>query len=342
MANKDQAKEIDAAEEIENVEEQTTSATTLKPGASKTELLSTLISATAGMTKQDLSSFLTKTLDQIGKEADSIPAGAAERNRASVAAKSAGVPSPSSKAMKEDVEELFGTEELSEDFKNKAATIFEAAVNNRVAVEVARIEEEFESTIEEEITAAVGEMHTKVDEYMDYVVEQWMQENQVAIENNFRNEHIDTFISGLKNLFVEHYIDVPEEKVDLIGELALAVEALEASVNELTTDNIRLNKMIDETVIEAAFSEVAEDLADTQIEKLRTLSEGIEYSSAEEYSSKLSIIKEQYFNKSSEKITSTNIINEDVATMHEDEEEEKVFPPDMKNYAAAISRTFKR
>lgn len=343
MADKDQIEEIDAEEEeIKQVEEETAAAATLKPG-SKSEMLGKLISMGAGMNKQDLSAFLDKTLAQVGKEDDAIPAGTAAKNLASVKASGAGTPpSPSSKAVKEDVDELFGEEELSEEFKDKAATLFEAAVNNRVSIEVARIEEEFEAKVEKEISEAVEEMYTKVDEYMDYVVSQWMEENQVAIEKNFRNENIDSFIDGLKNLFAEHYVDVPEEKVDLVGELALKVEELEGHLNSLTDENIRLNKLIDEAAIDVAFDEVAEGLAETQVEKLRTLSEGIEYSSVEEYSSKLNVIKEQYFNKNAEKPVQTNLINEEVATMHEGEEEEKVLPADMQAYSAAISRTIRR
>jgi len=238
---------------------------------------------------------------------------------------------------------LADQEDLSEDFKAKASTLFEAAVQNRVVLEVARLEEEFETQLEEKITESVDELHQQVEQYMDYVVEQWMQENEVAIESNFRVQATESFIDGLKNLFAESYVEVPEEKVDLIADLQQSVAELEESLESVQAENLKLNAMISEASVEAAFEEVSEDLVETQVEKLRSLAEGIEYADAEEYAEKLKIIKEQYFTESKQENEGhTGLIDEEVSVGSNDESEEgqaQVIPEEMKHYFQAISRT---
>ena len=339
---------VDVVEQEESLEEASSGAAeTLKPSATKTQMLGDLMSKVAGMTKQDLSAFLDKTLAQVGKEADSVP-DTSSKNAASVNHSGAGVPSPRvavpAKAMKEDMDELLANQEdLSEDFKAKASTLFEAAVQNRVVLEVARLEEEFETQLEEKITESVDELHQQVEQYMDYVVEQWMQENEVAIESNFRVQATESFIDGLKNLFAESYVEVPEEKVDLIADLQQSVAELEESLESVQAENLKLNAMISEASVEAAFEEVSEDLVETQVEKLRSLAEGIEYADAEEYAEKLKIIKEQYFTESKQENEGhTGLIDEEVSVGSNDESEEgqtQVIPEEMKHYFQAISRT---
>ena len=338
---------VDVVEQEESLEEASSGAAeTLKPSATKTQMLGDLMSKVAGMTKQDLSAFLDKTLAQVGKEADSVP-DTSGKNAASVNHSGAGVPSPRvavpAKAMKEDMDELLADQEdLSEDFKAKASTLFEAAVQNRVVLEVARLEEEFETQLEEKITESVDELHQQVEQYMDYVVEQWMQENEVAIESNFRVQATESFIDGLKNLFAESYVEVPEEKVDLIADLQQSVAELEESLESVQAENLKLNAMISEASVEAAFEEVSEDLVETQVEKLRSLAEGIEYADAEEYAEKLKIIKEQYFTESKQENEGhTGLIDEEVSVGSNDESEEgtQVIPEEMKHYFQAISRT---
>ena len=339
---------VDVVEQEESLEEASSGAAeTLKPSATKTQMLGDLMSKVAGMTKQDLSAFLDKTLAQVGKEADSVP-DTSGKNAASVNHSGAGVPSPRvavpAKAMKEDMDELLADQEdLSEDFKAKASTLFEAAVQNRVVLEVARLEEEFETQLEEKITESVDELHSQVEQYMDYVVEQWMAENEVAIENNFRVQATESFIDGLKNLFAESYVEVPEEKVDLIADLQQSVAELEESLESVQAENLKLNAMISEASVEAAFEEVSEDLVETQVEKLRSLAEGIEYADAEEYAEKLKIIKEQYFTESKQENEGhTGLIDEEVSVGSNDEddsEKAKVIPEEMKHYFQAISRT---
>lgn len=342
---------VDVVEQEESLEEASSAAAdTLKPSATKTQMLGDLMSKVAGMTKQDLSAFLDKTLAQVGKEADSVPDNSG-KNAASISNSGAGTPSPRvavpAKAMKEDMDELLADQEdLSEEFKSAASTLFEAAVQNRVILEATRIEEEFESKLEEQVTKSVDELHEQVEQYMDYVVEQWMQENEVAIESNFRVQATESFIDGLKNLFAESYVEVPEEKVDLIADLQASVAELEESLESVQAENLKLNNMISEASVEAAFEEVAEGLVDTQTEKLRSLAEGIEYADSTEYAEKLKIIKEQYFTESkNENEGSTGLINEEVSVGSNDEDESDtaaVVPEEMKHYFQAISSTIRK
>ena len=324
--------------------EEASAEATLKPqNATKSSMLSQMMGIFAGMKKEDLSSFLTKTLAQVGKEDETVPDTSA-KNAASVAMKG-GVtaPSPSTGAMKEDVQELFGEQEdLSEEFKTEASTLFEAAVQNRVVLEVARLEEEFDAKLEEQVTESLDELHEQVNNYMDYVVEKWMEKNEVAIANNFRVEATEQFIDGLKNLFAENFVEVPEEKVDMIGELESRVAELEESLESVEAENVKLNKVISESQVEAAFDDVSEGLADTQVEKLRSLTESMEYDSIDEYTQKLEIVKKQYFSESPESETTGLITEEDSVGSNDEPEQEQRIPEEMKGYFNAISKTIKK
>jgi hypothetical protein len=336
-------------EENENLDEASAAAATLKPSATKSQMLSDLMSKVAGMTKQDLSSFLDKTLAQVGREADSVPDNSG-KNKASVANSGAGVPSPRvavpAKAMKEDMDELLGEQDgLSEEFKTRATTIFEAAVNNRAALIEAELEEAYEAKLEEQVSASVEELHESVNQYMDYVVEKWMEENGVALENNFRVEATETFIEGLKNLFAESYVEVPEDKVDMVDELAVYAAELEEQLEAVEATNLELTNLINEATVESAFDEVSEGLVETQVEKLRSLAEGIEYADADEYGEKLKIIKEQYFTESKKEEGSTGLINEEVSVGSNDDIEDDGavrVTPEMQNYFDAIGRSLRK
>lgn len=339
---------VDVVEQENSLDEASAAAATLNVSSSKSQMLSDLMSKVAGMSKQDLSAFLDKTLAQVGKEADSMP-DASAKNKASVSNSGAGVPSPrvaTTKAMKEDVAEMFaGQDDLSEEFKEQASTIFEAAVNNRVAIVESELQEQYEQKLEESVTESIDELHEQVNQYMDYVVEKWMEENQVAIENNFRVEATETFIDGLKNLFAENYVDVPEEKVDLVDELAEMVASLEESLESVQAENLKLNNIINEAYVEAVFEEISEDMVDTNAEKLRSLAEGIEYANAQEYAEKLKIIKEQYFTESKkENDGSTGLINEEVSVGSNDdvESDDKPVSEEMKHYFQAISSSVRK
>jgi hypothetical protein len=198
--------------------------------------------------------------------------------------------------MKEDVNALFGDDQtISEDFKSKAATIFEARVFDRVAQIQEEIEAEYASVLEEAVEQIKSDLTEKVDDYLNYVVEQWMEENQIAIESGLRSEITEDFIAGLRNLFAENYINVPEESVDLVEELAAKVEELETKLNEEIETNIVYKKALTEAIKEQLTVEVCEGLTATQVEKIKSLAESVDFSTEEEFVDKLETLRENYF-----------------------------------------------
>ena len=200
------------------------------------------------------------------------------------------------KKMKEDVDSLFADDSnISEDFKVKAATIFEARVFDRVAQIQEELEAEYAGQLEEAVTAIRDELTEKVDDYLNYVVEQWMAENEIAIESGLRSEITEDFIAGLRNLFAENYINVPEDKVELVDELASKVEELEVKLNEEIEANIQYKKQLTEAIKTQLVNEVCEGLTATQVEKIKSLAESVEFSTEEEFVEKLETIRENYF-----------------------------------------------
>jgi hypothetical protein len=197
--------------------------------------------------------------------------------------------------MSEDIEALFSGEELSEEFRAKATAIFEAAVKRKLEEELAVIEEAYAQTLEEQVSSIHEELSNNVDDYLNYVVENWMVENEVAIEAGLRTELTEDFISGLHNLFIENYIDIPEDKVSVIEEMGAQVEELTDKLNEEIERNVVLNKMLSESQQVEVFNQMTEGLTATQADKLKTLAEGITYDSVEEYAEKVSTLKESYF-----------------------------------------------
>jgi hypothetical protein len=256
-------------------------------------------------------------------------AGKTAQNQASIKAKA---------SVKEDVEDMFDGEELTEEFKTKVETVFEAAVNARLEVETARIEEEQEVKFNELVEAHNVELSEKVDEYLSYAVDQWVQENKIALENGLKLEIFENFMTGLKNLFQENNVSIPDEEVSLVGELEAKVEALEARVNEEIEKNISLVKVNEDLERERTFREVSEGLAVSQVEKLQTLAENITYGSTEEYASKLAIIKETYFSKKPSRVVSEEVVGVD--ELSEDKNNAPV-TGQMAVYAQAISRSIK-
>ena len=198
------------------------------------------------------------------------------------------------KDLKEDIDALLQGQDLSEEFVSKATTIFEAAVMSRVE----EIAEEVEAQLHEQFEVAVEELKedfaTKIDESLNYMVEEWMKENELAIESGLRAEIVEDFIGGLKNLFAEHYIDIPEEKVDVVQEMADKVEELEAKLNEEISRSIEFKKEINEHKRIQALQTVCEGLTQTQVEKLKSLAESVEFTTEEEFAEKLSTLKEAY------------------------------------------------
>ncbi len=203
------------------------------------------------------------------------------------------------KDLKEDITALFAGEKITEAFKKKAATIFEAAVNTRVAAIVERKQAEIAAEAEKQLTEAVEQieeaMANKVDTYLNYVAEEWIRENQLPIENTIRATIAEDFISGLKTLFENHYIEIPNDKIDVLGTLAAKVETLETKLNEQIETNISISQENSTYKREKAFASITEGLAASQVDKLKTLSENVEYKDAESYVKNLEVLRESYF-----------------------------------------------
>jgi hypothetical protein len=200
------------------------------------------------------------------------------------------------KKMKEDIDALFADDStISEEFKSKVSTIFEARVQDRITQIQEETEERYAGMLEEAVESIKQDLTEKVDDYLSYIVEQWMEENQIAIESGLRSEMTEDFIAGLRNLFAEHYIDVPAEKVDLVDELAGKVEELETKLNEEIERGVSYAKALVESRKKEITAEVCEGLIATQVEKIKSLAESVEFSTEDEYKEKLETIRENYF-----------------------------------------------
>lgn len=237
--------------------------------------------------------------------------------------------------IKSDVDALIGDSDLSEEFKQKAATIFEAAIKSKVKAEAKRLEGEYETKLQENTESHKAEMVEKVDSYLNYVVEEWMKENQIAIERGIKGEIAEDFIGGLKKLFEDHYIDVPDEKYNVLEDQANKIEELEKKLNESIEKNVELNKSNGELKRQDIIDETSEDLADTAKEKFNKLAEEVEYSNEDDFRTKVKTIKESYFGK--KEVKQDNEID-NVAAGESAEQ-----PADLSNamaaYSAAISKT---
>ena len=204
-------------------------------------------------------------------------------------------PSHLTGAMKEDIDAMLSGEELSEEFKTKAATIFEAAVLARVKAETTALEESYATKLQEEVESIKEGLVEKVDGYLNYVVEQWVQENELALESGMKSEIMESFIDGMKNLFAEHYIDIPEEKFDVLGDLQEQLSALETTLNEQVEKNVEMTKEINEQKRVKAIAESVKGLTDTEVEKFTALAEELSYEDIGTFSTKLQTIRENYF-----------------------------------------------
>jgi hypothetical protein len=258
----------------------------------------------SGMSKKGLKKSITKNLSQMKKEEheqyDQEEYSMIDEMRAQ---------------MHEDMQALFSDDQtISEDFKIKAATIFEARVFDRVAQIQEEIESEYAGMLAEAVEEIKAELTEKVDDYLNYVVEQWMEENEIAIESGLRSEITEDFIAGLRNLFAENYINVPEDKVELVDELASKVEELEVKLNEEIEANIQYKKQLTEAIKVQLVNEVCEGLTATQVEKIKTLAESVEFSTEEEFVEKLETIRENYF--------PSGVKKANVAQLHEEVEDD--------------------
>jgi hypothetical protein len=238
--------------------------------------------------------------------------------------------------VKEDMDALFNGEELTEEFKEKATTIYEAAVMARVNEEVARIEAEFESKLAEQVEQNTEGLVEKVDGYLGYIAEQWMEQNEIALERGIKSEILESFVAGLKTVFEEHYIEVPEEKFDVLADMEDKVAALEAKLNEQVEANVELSKTIAEAKRAEIVKSISEGLTDTETEKFLGLVEELSYEDAETFETKVKTIRENYFTQKQNTIVESVVTDTPVETLTE---EKKVqVDPSMAAYLSALNK----
>jgi len=241
--------------------------------------------------------------------------------------------------LSDDVKALVSTDaDLSEEFKEKAATIFETAVKTRIQEQVKVLESQYEEKLSKETETVKEAMVSKVDSYLNYVVEEWMKENELAVERGIRTEIAEDFITGLKSLFKEHYIDVPEEKYNVLEDLTNQSKDLEAKLNEQIEKNVNLSKEVSEFHKKQAILEVTADLAETEKEKFVSMAENVEYDSAEKFREKLETIKESYFPKSKIEETASK---DEVDSVAANEPAVEASSDAMAAYTAAITKNLK-
>lgn len=232
-----------------------------------------------------------------------------------------------------DVEALINGEELTEEFKTKAATIFEAAVVTRVKQEVAKLDEEYAAKLEEAVQKNVEGLVEQVDGYLGYVVEQWIAQNELALEHGMKSEILEGFVAGLKGLFEENYIDIPEEKFDVLGSMESKIEELETKLNEQVAANVELSKTLAEQkrieIVEAA----CEGLTDTEVEKFKGLAEELAYEDVETFTTKVKTIRESYFTTKAQADVTSVVTDAPVETLVE----EKKVDPTMAKYLQALN-----
>ena len=197
--------------------------------------------------------------------------------------------------MEDDVNALLGGEELSEEFREKAKTIFEAAINAKVSEIKAQLDEEKTAAIEEAVAEHKTELTERTDSYLEYVAQEWLSENQLAVEHGLKTEMTESFLGGMKSLFEDHYVSIPEEKYDVVSTMVEKLDDMETKLNEQIEKNVSLNKRLSESASDVILADVSEGLAATQKEKLATLSEGVEFESEESYKEKLTTLRESYF-----------------------------------------------
>tara|TARA_B100000424_G_scaffold207617_1_gene164904 strand:- start:732 stop:1826 length:1095 start_codon:yes stop_codon:yes gene_type:complete len=208
--------------------------------------------------------------------------------------------------VEEDLAALFGGEELSEEFQEKARTIFEAAVNSKVNEIQEAMTEEYEKTLTEHLEGVKSELIERTDAYLEYVSDEWLKENAIEVEHGLKTEMTESFLQGMKGLFEDHYVSIPDDKYDVLESMVNKLDDMEGKLNEQIEKNISLNKRLGESTADGIFSEVSEGLAETQKEKLHSLAEGIEFEGEDAYREKIVTLKEGYFPSTSKSKVSSN------------------------------------
>jgi hypothetical protein len=288
---------------------------------------------------------LAQAVETIGASPDDVYASTQQvigdnsgKNKASVKSSMAG--GDSMQAVKEDLALLFGdSTDLTEDFRLKVSTLFEAAVSTRVDIETARIEESFDEKLEESYEEIKTQMMENIDNYLNYAVAEWASDNKLSIQNSVRTQMAESFLNGMKNLFEEHYVEIPDDKVDVVESMSSRIDELEKLVNETTADNIALSKIVNEKEVKEISDTLAEGLTSTQKDKFEKLIEAVDYSDATEFRKKANIIKETYFaHKNEVKVVHDQLLSESV----EEPEKAPVVDSTMQMYVSSLSKTLKK
>jgi len=212
----------------------------------------------------------------------------------------------------EDVNALLGGEELSEEFKEKAKVIFEAAINSKVAIVKEELEEKYVAALEEQLAEEKEALAERVDSYLEYVADEWFAENALVVEHGLKTEMTESFLEGMKGLFEEHYVSIPDEKYDVLESMVEKLDEMEEKLNEQIEKNISLNGRLSEATADGILDKVSEGLATTQKEKLASLSESVEFESEEQYREKLEMLKESYFAEKTSTASKTETLSEGV------------------------------
>jgi hypothetical protein len=331
-------------------------------GVSRSDLIAKLVNYASKADKGDLAAFIASIgsaeanpnattpdeADAAVKAAANAVGDKSAQNAATI--KSSGKHADPMPSVKEDLALLFGgSEELSEDFRVKTEALFEAAVSARVAMERVKMEEEFEAahtelseTFESSLAESIEEIKTEmvenVDTYLNYAVAEWIAENKLAIENNIKVQVAESFMGALKNVFEEHYVNIPDDQVDVVEAIASELEEVKAAFAEAAEENDRLNKIVNEKEINNVKAEFTEGMTDTQKDKFLKLTEAVNYSDVEEFRKKVSIIKETYFHKNNVEV---KVAAEDQLLSESVEEEPAKGPsidPTMQMYVSSLSR----
>ena len=242
--------------------------------------------------------------------------------------------------VEDDLNALIAGEELSEEFQEKARTIFEAAIKTKVAEMTEAVKAQYEETLVEEVKAIKEELQDRLDSYLEYVADEWVAENQLAVEHGLKTEMTESFLEGMKKLFEDHYVTIPEEKYDVIESMVDKLDEMESKLNEQIDKNVALNKRLAESTADVIFAEVTEGLAQTQRDKLATLAENVEFESENGYREKLETLKESYFpsNTSTPNSKSENLTEESEATDYQSKAVSSV----MERYLQTMTRVAKK
>ena len=349
LSEKSKVKEDDDEDEDDDDEEEEEEEQVKKEEAkvpsTKAQMIKTLFDKVNGMKKEEVSAKWKELMgvaeaEDLGGETPSDASPEGDKVAIGKKKKKIKISMPEIN-VKEDIDALVDGEELSEEFKTKASTIFEAAVHQKVmeiaTVKIDELEKEYQSDLQEEIVSFRDELTEKVDGYLNYVVEEWMKENEIALESSLRSEITEEFMGGLKNLFTEHYIEVPDEKVDIVENLFDKVEELEEKLNSQIQENVKVKDELNDYRKDKILEEVCDDLADTQAEKMKSLIDGVTYEeNADDFENKVKMIKESYFPNQVKQ--DENIEQEDVVSEEEVSEEAPKMNNIMEAYSKAIAR----